>query len=146
MSMPLTLWRHWDNRLQNTAKLFEEPGWYKCLVYLLISELLDGFLQLSATIGSSFTSYFFLLTPSVSYVREKFLRNPTVKLKAYCRSSGPKEYWSCFLSPLDIAKNVLIVIGMKGEIMCIWIYGCQCTCSNQVWRQTIWSGQESLCQ
>jgi hypothetical protein len=37
MSMPLTSCRHWDSRLQNTRKLFEE-GWYKPFVYLLISE------------------------------------------------------------------------------------------------------------
>ncbi len=37
MSMPLTSWRRWDRRLQNTRKLFEE-GWYKPFVYLLISE------------------------------------------------------------------------------------------------------------
>jgi hypothetical protein len=30
MSMPLTSWRHWDSRLQNTRKLFEED-WYKTI-------------------------------------------------------------------------------------------------------------------
>ncbi len=31
---------------------------------------------------------------------------------------------------------------LKGEKMCIWSHGCQWTCSSQVWRQTIRSGQE----
>jgi hypothetical protein len=66
MSMPLTSWRHWDSRLQNTKKLFEE-------------------------IGTSHLCTFWFL---------------------------------------------------KGEKMCIWSHGSQWTCSSQVWRQTIRSGQE----
>jgi hypothetical protein len=31
---------------------------------------------------------------------------------------------------------------LEGEKMCIWSHGCQWTCSSQVWRQTIRSGQE----
>jgi hypothetical protein len=47
----------------------------------------------------------------------------TPKLKADCRSSGPKEYSSFFWSPLDIAQSDLLVTRIKGEKMCVWSHG-----------------------
>jgi hypothetical protein len=58
-----------------------------------------------------------------------------LKLKADSRSHF-------FCSPLDIAQDVLWVIRMKRQKMRISSHGCQCTCSSQVWLQTIWPDQE----
>jgi hypothetical protein len=59
-------------------------------------KLLDGFLQDLAGIGSPFTSFFFCCPCPLMCLMCCSFYFHKLKLKANCRSSGPKEYSSFF--------------------------------------------------
>jgi hypothetical protein len=112
---------HWDSSLlQNTTRLFEE-GFMRHFYIFVVRDFWATW-WVPADIGSSFTSGFFLCCPLMRLMCCSFYFQK-LKLKADSRS--------LFLFPLDIAQNVLWVIRMKRQNMCIWSHGCQCTCSTE---------------